>query len=324
MSFVVAVIGGTENLAMYVGKKFELNNVSTYSQQQNKWYHPKKEKERKEAIAQKQQKLQNASEIQNNQTYANIVKTTIKETTLPTKPVINLTAKHHLKYVILILEAHIASIGDGRPYNVILQESLKANNIDAVIPNRDSQKIMDIYSNPKQKQKDHVPEEFLYESSSSSDESSDEEELQPPQTEDEAPPLTIEQSDNQKNGKRKKNSPESTSAPHNKQPRQERLATPRPPNPKPSTSSGLLRTTPNTSSQEPRRPSITSEYQWTAPNPSPQDKRRPPPIIYRSRDDSEAIPSVLSSEWIKNEFKKRNLDSKPTATARLKTLWIKS
>ena len=92
---------------------------------------------RKEAITQKQQKLQNASEIQNNQTYANIVKTTIKETTPPTKPVINLTEKHHLKYVILILEAHIASIGNGRPYNVILQESLKANNIDAVIPNRD-------------------------------------------------------------------------------------------------------------------------------------------------------------------------------------------
>ena len=152
----------------------------------------------KEAIAQKQQKLQNASEIQNNQTYANIVKTTIKETTPLTKPVINLTEKHHLKYVIFILEAHIASIGDGRPYNVILQESLKANNIDAVIPNRDSQKIMDIYLNPKQRQKDHVPEEFLYESNSSSDESSDEEELQPPQTEDEAPPLTLEQSDDQK------------------------------------------------------------------------------------------------------------------------------
>ena len=64
------------------------------------------------------------------------MKTTIKETTPPTKPVINLTEKHHLKYVILILEVNIASIGDGRPYNVILQESLKANNIDAVIPNR--------------------------------------------------------------------------------------------------------------------------------------------------------------------------------------------
>ena len=79
------------------------------------------------------------------------MKTTIKETTPPTKPVINLTEKHNLKYVILILEAHIASIGDVRPYNVILQESIKANNIDAVIPNRDSQKTMDIYSNTSQK-----------------------------------------------------------------------------------------------------------------------------------------------------------------------------
>ena len=266
---------------------------------------------RKDAIAQKQQKLKNASEIQNNKTNANVVKTTIKETTPPAKPVINLTEKHHLKYVILILEAHIASIGDGRPYNVILQESLKANNIDAVIPNRDSQKIMDIYTNPKQKQKDHAPEEFLNESSSSSDdESSDEEELQPPQTEDEAPPKTQERSDNRKNEKRKKNSSESTSAPHNKQPRHERLATPRPPNPKPSTSSGLHRTPPNPSSQEQRRPSISSEFQWTAPNPSPNEKRRPPPIIYRSRDDSEAIPNVLSSEWIKNEFKKEKFGLK--------------
>ena len=58
---------------------------------------------------------------------------------------------------------------------------------------------MDIYSNPKQKQKDHAPEEFLNESSSSSDdESSDEEELQPSQMEDEAPPKTQERSDNRK------------------------------------------------------------------------------------------------------------------------------
>ena len=148
-------------------------------------------------------KLKNDSEIQNNKTYTNIVKTTIKEATPPAKPVINLTDKHDLKWVILILEAHIASIGDGTPYNVILQESFNANNLDVIIPNRDAQKIMDIYLNPKQKQKDHAPEEFLYESSSSSDdESSDEEEHQPPQTEDEAPPQTEEQSDNQKNGKK--------------------------------------------------------------------------------------------------------------------------
>ena len=94
-----------------------------------------------------------------NKTYANIVKTTIKETTSPAKPVINLTEKHHLKWVFLILEAHIASIGDGRPYNVILEESLKANNLDLIVPNKDSQKIMDIYLNQKQKQKDRAPEQ---------------------------------------------------------------------------------------------------------------------------------------------------------------------
>ena len=72
--------------------------------------------------------------------------------------------------------------------------------------------------------------------------------------------------------KRKKNSSESTSAPHNKQPRQERLATPRPPNSKPSTSSGLQRTPQNPLSQEKCRPSATSEFQWTAPNPPHQEK----------------------------------------------------
>ena len=33
-------------------------------------------------------------------------------------------------------------------------------------------------------------------------------------------------------------------------------------------------------------------------------------MIYRSRDDSEAIPNVLSSEWIKNEFKKEKFGLK--------------
>ena len=114
----------------------------------------------------------------------------------------------------------------------------------------------------------------------------------------------------EKKKKKRKNSPESTSAPHNKQPRQERLATLIPPNPKPSTSSGFQRTPPNQSSQEKRRPSVTSEFQWTAPNPPPQEKRRPPPIIYRSRDDFEAIPNILSSEWIENEFIKEKFGLK--------------
>ena len=51
----------------------------------------------------------------------------------------------------LVIEAHIASIGDKRPYNEILSESLKLNyDIDVKLPNRDSQKVLNIYLNPEQ------------------------------------------------------------------------------------------------------------------------------------------------------------------------------
>ena len=125
-----------------------------------------------------------------------------------------------------------------------------------------------------------------------------------PKTEDEAPPQNT-RNIRQPKKLKKKNSPESTSAPHNKQPRQESLATPKPPNPKPSTSSDLQRTPPNPLSQEKRRPSATSEFQWTDPNPPSQENRRQPPIINRSREDFEAIPNVLSSKWIESEYRKR-------------------
>ena len=53
--------------------------------------------------------------------------------------------------VALVIEAHIASIGDGRPYNEILSESLRLNyDIDVKLPNRDSQKILNVYLNPGQ------------------------------------------------------------------------------------------------------------------------------------------------------------------------------
>ena len=53
--------------------------------------------------------------------------------------------------VALVIEAHIDSIGDGRPYNEILSESLRLNyDIDVKLPNRDSQKILNVYLNPEQ------------------------------------------------------------------------------------------------------------------------------------------------------------------------------
>ena len=76
-----------------------------------------------------------------NRTYASIVETAIKETTPSGNPIINLTEKTCLKLVFLILEAHAVSLGDGRPYNEILKESLKLNDIDVKIPNKDSKKI---------------------------------------------------------------------------------------------------------------------------------------------------------------------------------------
>ena len=62
---------------------------------------------------------------------------------------INLIDKTQLKMIATVIEAHIASIGDKRPYNEILSESLKLNyDIDVKLPNRDSQKILDVYLNP--------------------------------------------------------------------------------------------------------------------------------------------------------------------------------
>ena len=59
--------------------------------------------------------------------------------------------KTQLKMVAFLIEAHIASIGDGRPYNEILSESLRLNyDTDVKLPNRDSQKILNVYLNPGQ------------------------------------------------------------------------------------------------------------------------------------------------------------------------------
>ena len=102
------------------------------------------------------------------------------------------------------------------------------------VPNRDSQKILDIYLNPTQK--DRVPENSTTNPAQvGTDEGSDEEDFQPSQMEEEAPPPAQQPSDS---GKK---SLESTSAPQNKQPRQESFSMQRPPErkPQPSTSTAF-------------------------------------------------------------------------------------
>ena len=104
---------------------------------------------KKQATLDKEKKLKAVTEKRNNKTYSDIVKSTIQQTAPPPKPTIQLTNKVHLKLIALVIEAHVASIGDNRPYNEILSESLRLNyGLDIKLPDRDSQKILDIYLNP--------------------------------------------------------------------------------------------------------------------------------------------------------------------------------
>ena len=104
---------------------------------------------KKKAIRTKQQRLTDEKDKINNKTYSDIVKTAIKETEQPTRPTINLSDKTHLKLVVLIIEAHVASLTGSRPYGEILSASLRLNyDLDVKLPDRDSQNILDLYLKP--------------------------------------------------------------------------------------------------------------------------------------------------------------------------------
>ena len=106
---------------------------------------------RRKAIKDKEKRLTDAKDRQTNKTFSDIVKTTIKETAPTPRPTINITDKTNFKLVALIIEAHIAAITNDRPYNDLLSESLRLNyDLDVKFPDRDSQKILDIYLNPNQ------------------------------------------------------------------------------------------------------------------------------------------------------------------------------
>ena len=101
---------------------------------------------RKQIIRQKEQQLQDKQTTNETQTYAKIVKTTIQQTAPTPRPTINLTDKTHLKIVLLVIEAHVAAMTGDRPYNEIIADSFRRNyDIDVNLPNRDSQKILDMY-----------------------------------------------------------------------------------------------------------------------------------------------------------------------------------
>lgn len=101
---------------------------------------------RKRVTKEKERQKEDDIQKTETQTYAKIVKTTIEQTAPAPRPTINLTDKTDLKIVLLTIEAHIAALSGDRPYNEILAESFKLNyDIDVKLPDRDSQKILNMY-----------------------------------------------------------------------------------------------------------------------------------------------------------------------------------
>ena len=141
---------------------------------------------------------------------------------------------------------------------------------------------MDVYLNPQQNSY-CVPEEFLYESSSQ--ESSDKEELQLPKRRRKHLP---QHKNHQTNGKVKKEKDIKI------------LQNPLQP---------LITNKPDMGISlrlDRRTQTLPFHLIFSGLPPTNQfkEKCRPPPIIYRSREAFEAIPTVLSAEWIENELKK--------------------
>ncbi|KAF2359238.1 hypothetical protein FHG87_010004 [Trinorchestia longiramus] len=84
----------------------------------------------------------------NNRTYLDIAKPAIQQTNQPT-PALTLSSNTHTKLAALVIEAHIASLAKTESYRSILSKSLKRNfNIDISFPDRDSQKIFNLFINP--------------------------------------------------------------------------------------------------------------------------------------------------------------------------------
>ena len=104
---------------------------------------------KKQAIRAKEERDQSKKDTANNKTYSNIVKSTLLQTKPEPRPIINISDKTQLKLVVLIIEAHVTALTEERPYNEILTESLRLNyDVDVKLPNRDSQKILDLYYKP--------------------------------------------------------------------------------------------------------------------------------------------------------------------------------
>ncbi|KAF2354656.1 hypothetical protein FHG87_014589 [Trinorchestia longiramus] len=107
--------------------------------------------DRKQVIHQKTKTKKIHETEKSHRTYLDIAKTAIQQTNQPT-PALTLSSKTHIKLATLIIGAHIASLAKLESYGSILSKSLKINsNIDTSYPGRDSQKIFNLFINPRTK-----------------------------------------------------------------------------------------------------------------------------------------------------------------------------
>lgn len=102
---------------------------------------------KKEKIRRKERMEEERKEAGKSETYAKIVQQTINKTeAFPKMNQMNLNDKTQLKLVAIILEAHIACMGNPEKYGTTLSETLKMNfGIDTTFPNRDSASIFGFY-----------------------------------------------------------------------------------------------------------------------------------------------------------------------------------
>ena len=103
---------------------------------------------RKQKLAEKEQSLQTQKNKQQTNTYSGITKQTTQQTDPPNINQLVLNSKTQIKLAAIIIEAHVASLGQGGNFGNILSTSLKLNfNIDTKFPDRNSAQIFNFYIN---------------------------------------------------------------------------------------------------------------------------------------------------------------------------------
>jgi len=169
----------------------------------------------------KEDRLKTEAQTKQTETYSAIAKQAVQDATPPPQPIINLTNKTQIKLTAIILEAHVACMtGQGR-FGQVLSDSLKLNyDIDTKFPDRDSQKIFNMYMDSKTTPTPYNSTDENYSSTSSDSDMETEQAIAPPPTDKSVRPKTTKtkpkspkKTTQTAKQKRKATSPATTTAP---------------------------------------------------------------------------------------------------------------